>query len=58
MIKLQITKHNGEVVTEEVKNYDPVTLNEKINNNEILTVVVGKRILSRIQIAEISEMEE
>lgn len=54
MITLKIKTHDGEEFTEEVENYDPDELNEEINNHEILTVVIGNRIISRIKIAEIS----
>lgn len=58
MITLQIKTHDGEVLTEEVEVYNAVELNEQINSNELLTVVIGQRILSRIKIAEVSIVEE
>jgi len=58
LITLQIKTHDGEVLTEEVEVYNAVELNEQINSNELLTVVIGQRILSRIKIAEVSIVEE
>lgn len=55
---LEIKTHDGETLTEEVEEYNAVELNEQINNNELLTVVIGQRILSRIKIAEISVLSE
>lgn len=54
MTKIEIKTHQGDVYVEEVENYDPHVLNEQINNNEILTVLIGKLIISRIKIAEIT----
>ena len=52
---LEIKTHDGEVYEEEVEQYDPEELNEQINNESILTIVIGSRILSRLRIAEVSE---
>ncbi len=54
MITLQIKTHDGEVFEEVVEEYSPHELNKKINDNDILTIVIGNRIISRIKIAEIS----
>lgn len=58
MVKLEIKTHQGDVYVEEVENYDPHELNTQINNNEILTVLIGKLIISRIKIAEITVVSE
>ena len=54
MIKLEVKTHDGETFIEEVESYDANQLNDKINDKEILTVVIGNRIISRIKISEIS----
>lgn len=58
MINLKVTKHDGEVFYEDVENYNPVALNQEINDSNLLTVVIGMRIISRISIADISIVSE
>ncbi|WP_363549525.1 hypothetical protein [Caldifermentibacillus hisashii] len=53
MTRLEITCHNGDVFEIEVEVYDPIAINEKLNNNELLTVVIGELVLSRIDIKRI-----
>lgn len=54
MTTLKIKTHDDEVFYEEVSDFNPEELNAKINDNQVLTVVIGNRIISRIKIAEIS----
>lgn len=58
MITLRIRTHDREEFFEEVEHYDPHELNEQINNDSVLTIVIGQRIISRLKIAEISVVEE
>lgn len=58
MIKLEVKTHDDEIYTKEVEDYDAQKLNDEINNNEILTVVIGDLIISRINIAKISVISE
>lgn len=58
MITLRIRTHDSEEFFEEVEHYDPHELNEQINNDSVLTIVIGQRIISRLKIAEISVVEE
>lgn len=58
MIKLEVKTHDDEIYTKEVEDYDAQKLNDEINNNEVLTVVIGDLIISRISIAKISVISE
>jgi len=58
MIQLEIMTHDGRSFIEQVEHYDAATLNEQINDNALLTIVIGKRIISRIKIAEVSILAE
>lgn len=58
MIKLEVKTHDDEIYTKEVESYDAQKLNDEINNNEVLTVVIGDLIISRINIAKISVISE
>lgn len=58
MIKLEVKTHDDEIYTKEVEDYDAQKLNDEINNNEVLTVVIGDLIISRINIAKISVISE
>lgn len=58
MITIRIRTHDREEFFEEVEHYNPQELNEQINNDSVLTIVIGQRIISRLKIAEISVVEE
>ena len=57
MIILKIITHSGMDYEVEVEDYDPVKINEELNNNEINTVVIGDVILSRIDVKNVSKKE-
>ncbi len=50
---LRVTTHSGDEHLVEVESYDPITLNEQINNHEIYSVVIGDHIYSRIDLKNI-----
>lgn len=52
-MQVEVTTHEGFKRKTTVENYDPNVLNESINNSELLTVVIGDLIISRINIKEI-----
>lgn len=56
MIKLKVLTHNSGEYFTEVESFDPVTLNEQLNNNEVNTVVIGDLILSKIDVKVISKI--
>ncbi|MFC0271136.1 hypothetical protein ACFFIX_06680 [Metabacillus herbersteinensis] len=49
-MNLQVITHSGQDKLIEVVEYDPVILNDQINNNEINTILIGNEIFSRIDI--------
>lgn len=53
MIQIEIICHDGTTYHTEMENYDPITVNEQINNNEELTVVIGDIVVSRIDVKRI-----
>lgn len=57
-MKLNILTHSGGNDILEVNSYDPIALNEQINNDRILTIVIGNNIYSRIDIKNIKLIEE
>jgi hypothetical protein len=56
MIKLKILTHNSGEYQTEVETYDPVALNEQLNNMEVNTVVIGDLVLSKIDVKVISKI--
>lgn len=52
-----LTHHSGEYETE-VETFNAAEMNEKLNNNEINTVVIGDLILSKIDVKVISPIKE
>ncbi|SEQ24048.1 hypothetical protein SAMN05216232_2001 [Virgibacillus subterraneus] len=57
-MKLYVTTHSGESQGEiEVDSYDPVELNNQINDNQLQSIVIGNKIFSRIDIRNIEPLE-
>jgi hypothetical protein len=52
-----VNTHGGKEYEIEVESYDPVLMNDDLNNREINTVVIGDVILARIDIKSISKKE-
>jgi len=57
-MELEIICHDGSIYQTHVENYDPRLLNEQLNNNEVLTIVIGDKIFSRIDIKRIIPRKE
>jgi len=55
MTTLQILTHDGNEYEETIEQYDAMALNEELNNNEINTVVIGKLIISRVNVKLVVE---
>ena len=55
MTTLQILTNDGNEYEETVEQYDAMALNEKLNNSEINTVVIGKLIISRVNVKLVVE---
>lgn len=53
MTPVEIICHDGTTYETEIENYNPKEINEQINNNEELTIVIGKIIVSRIDIKRV-----
>jgi hypothetical protein len=56
--KLRIVTHNSGEYETEVESFDPVEMNEQLNNIEVNTVVIGDLILSKIDVKVISPIKE
>lgn len=55
---LRVVTHSGADEQIEVESYDPIALNEQINNIELSTVIIGNQIFSRIDIKHVKPIEE
>lgn len=58
MIKLKILTHNSGEYETSVEEFDPIALNAQLNDSEINTVVIGDKILSKIDVKVVSPIEE
>ncbi|MEK5055860.1 hypothetical protein MHH96_20940 [Niallia sp. FSL K6-0212] len=58
MFKLKITTHSGADYVAEVDEYNPSTINEQLNKNEINTIMLGEIILSRIDVKSVVPIVE
>lgn len=58
MIPLKILTHSGGEYEAAVELFDPVLLNDQLNNNEINTVVIGDLIFSRIDVKTVAPIKE
>ena len=56
MIKLKIETHDGQSFEVEVEEYNPVELNDKLNDNAINTVAIGDLIISRINLKSVKPL--
>lgn len=52
-MKLSILTHDGKEYFVDVNDYDPVELNNQLNDNQVNTVLIGDKILSRIAVKEV-----
>lgn len=58
MLKLKILTHNSGEYETTAESFDPVTLNEQLNNQDVNTVVIGDLIFSRIDIKVVTKVNE
>lgn len=49
-MRLKIVTHSGNEYVVQVESYDPIQVNNDLNNREINTVAFGEIILSRIDV--------
>lgn len=57
MIKLKVVTHDGDSFEVEVEEYNPIELNDKLNDNGINTVLIGDLIISRINLKSVNPFE-
>lgn len=57
-MKLKIITHSGGEYEAEVESYNPVIVNENLNDREINTVAFGDCIVSRIDVKLVKPIEE
>ena len=57
-MRIEVNTHNGGRYETEVESYDPIKLNEDLNNTEINTIVIGGIVVSRIQLKLICPIDE
>lgn len=57
MMKLKVVTHDGESFEVEVEEYNPVELNDRLNDNGINTVLIGDLIISRINLKSVNPFE-
>lgn len=50
MIKLKVETHDNKDYVIDIENYDPIILNDQLNNNELNTVALGDLVISRINV--------
>ncbi|MGF2618690.1 hypothetical protein [Bacillus cereus] len=58
---IKIITHSGEQHVVKVEKYeveDAIKLNEQLNSNEVMTVLIGSLIFSKIEIKQVIPMKE
>lgn len=55
---LKVLTHSGREYEVEVETYVAVSLNQQINDDSLITVVIGDRIISRIDIKYVGPAEQ
>lgn len=56
--KIEVHTNGGKVIEITMNDYDPIYLNEQLNNSNTITVVIGDYIFSRIDVKQIVPMKE
>ncbi len=56
-MKIRVTTHSGEDDILEVESYDPIDMNEKLNDNSLHSILIGQNNYSRIDIKNIILLE-
>lgn len=57
MIELEISTHENETFNVQVEEFDAAALNEKLNDSNVNTVLIGNKIFSRILVKKVMEKE-
>ncbi|PET95824.1 hypothetical protein CN527_23475 [Bacillus cereus] len=56
--KLEVHTNGGKAIEIVTNDYDPIYLNEQLNNNNTITVVIGDYIFSRIDVKQVIPVKE
>ncbi|MGS0465310.1 hypothetical protein DEU41_0607 [Bacillus sp. AG1163] len=56
--KVEVHTNGGKVIEITTNDYDPIFLNEQLNNSNTVTVVIGDYIFSRIDVKQIVPVKE
>ncbi|MGY3419111.1 hypothetical protein ACVWY4_005340 [Bacillus mycoides] len=56
--KLEVHTNSGKAIEIVTNDYDPIYLNEQLNNNNTITVVIGDYIFSRIDVKQVVPVKE
>ncbi len=56
--KVEVHTNAGKVIEITTNDYDPIYLNEQLNNNNTITVVIGDYIFSRIDVKQVVPVKE
>ena len=58
MSKTLVTTHSGDADELIVEEFDPVEINDQLNDNELLSILIGDHIYSRIDVKNIKPVAE
>lgn len=58
LIKLEVTTHSGDKDVLEVEEYSATELNEKMNDNETHSILIGENNYSRIDLRNVKVIKE
>ncbi|PEJ99342.1 hypothetical protein [Bacillus wiedmannii] len=56
--RVEVHTNGGKVIEITTNDYDPIFLNEQLNNSNTITVVIGDYIFSRIDVKQIVPVKE
>lgn len=56
--KLKVHTNGGKEIEIITNDYDPIFLNEQLNNNNTVTLVIGENIFSRMNVKQVVPMKE
>ncbi|WP_121605297.1 hypothetical protein [Virgibacillus sp. Bac332] len=56
METLRVTTHSGEDTLIQVEGYDPLAIEQKMNDNEVQAIAIGSNVYSRIDLKNIMKI--
>lgn len=58
MVEIEVSTHSGDIDVVSVEKYEPKDMAQKLNDNDVHSILIGDNIYSRIDIKNIKPVKE